>query len=153
MAEATAARIDVVAGKIPYMGTLPSAANQLFYINTMVAVNAAGQAVVPTDGDGLPVVGRANATWDNRTNGEYGGAAGAVDIEVTYDVLAVEITGTAPVAGDAVYSVDNQTVSLTQATGRGFAGIVSEVRDGQALIWLSPLNKLLNTILAATINA
>lgn len=148
MTAATTARIAETAGRYPAMGTLPSAANQLFYKNTLVARDANGRAVVPTDGDGLPVVGRAIATFDNRIGSEAGGTDDDLDIEIVYDITAVEYTGTAPVSGSTMYSVDNQTMSIDSDSGaRGFGGVCTEVRDGQAFVQLSPLSAVISALL------
>lgn len=141
MTVATTARYTDVSAPLPAMGTLPSAANQLFYRLTMVSRDAAGRAVVPTDGDGFNVQGVTRATVDNRTGSpEHGGDADAVDIELDYGVFGFDIDGTTPLPGQVVYAVNNATVSTDSDTGaRGIAGVCIEVRDGQCYTFTSPL--------------
>lgn len=135
------ARLTDFAGLTPARGTLPSAANQLFYRKTIVSMNASGDAVVPSDGDGFPALGAASNYYDNRTGSEAGGTAGDLDIEVEYGVFGWEYVSAdgVPAPRDHVYVVDNQTVSVDSAGGtRGLAGVVSEVRDGQAFVHMGP---------------
>jgi hypothetical protein len=141
MTAATTSRLFESSAPVPSMGTFPSAANQLFLRATMVSRNATGFAVVPTDGDGFPVMGVTRAVVDNRTGSpEHGGAAGAVDIELDYGVFGMEILGTTPLPNQVVYAVDNQTVSTDSDTGaRGIAGVCVEVRDGLCYTYISPL--------------
>jgi hypothetical protein len=140
MTATTTARMNKTAGfNLPRFGTYGAAANSLFLMGTLVVRDSAGRAAVPTDGDGLHCCGVARNTYDNRTGSEYGGAADAIDIEVTYDVVECDVDGTAPIAGDIVYVVDNKTVSISSNGGtRGIAGVVSEVRDSKPYVWVGP---------------
>ena len=145
MASTTLFRDTNKAARLPMHGTLPSAANQLFPKGAMVQRDTAGRAVNPATADtsGLPVHGVSAATYDNRTGSEAGGGAGDLDVELEYGVFGFDISGTAPIPGDVVYCVDNQTVSLDDLSGqRGIAGLVSEVRavngTNQAFVLLSP---------------
>lgn len=140
MTATTTARINKTAGfHLPRIGTYGAAANSLFLKETLVVRDSAGRAAVPTDGDGLDCIGVARNTYDNRTGSEYGGAADAIDVEVTYDIVECDVDGTAPLAKDIVYIVDNKTVSLDSNGGtRGIAGVVTEVRDSKAFVWAGP---------------
>ncbi len=130
MTAIASARLTDAGPPTPTMGTLPSAANQLFYKGTMVSHDANGRAVVPTDADGLNAAGVSNATFDNRTGSEAGGLDDDLDIEIMFGVYGFTILGSNPIIGDLVYVVDNQTVSLDSLDGtRGVAGYVSEVRE------------------------
>lgn len=140
MTATTTARMNKTAGfNLPRFGTYGAAANSLFLMGTLVVRDSAGRAAVPTDGDGLDCIGVSRNTYDNRTGSEYGGAADAIDIEVTYDIVECDIDGTAPIAKDVVYVVDNKTVSISSNGGtRGIAGVVIEVRDSKAFVWVGP---------------
>jgi hypothetical protein len=128
MTAAVDARLPESAGQVPTRVTLPSAANQLFYKGTMVSRDANGRAVVPTADDGLPVVCVANATYDNRTGSENGGANDSIDIEGMAGVYSMKYSGTQPKVGQKVFSLDNQTVSVLSNTEvRGLAGYCCEV--------------------------
>lgn len=140
MTATTTARMNKTAGfGLPRFGTYGAAANSLFLKETLVVRDSAGRAAVPTDGDGLDCIGVARNTYDNRTGSEYGGAADAIDVEVTYDVVECDIDGDTPLAKDVVYVVDNKTVSVSSNGGtRGIAGVVTEVRDSKAFVWVGP---------------
>lgn len=129
----------------PAVGTAPSAADQLFYKNTLVSRDAEGRAVVPSDGDGFNAYGVARALFDNRTDSEAGGDDDDLDVDFLYGVFAFDIDGDDPLPQDTVYVVDNQTVSVDNSGGsglRGVAGIVSEVRAvngrNQAFVHITP---------------
>lgn len=129
---------------VPALGTIPSAANQQFHKGTLVSRDASGNAVPPTDGDGLNVAGVSQAYYDNRTGSEAGGSAGDLDVQVDYGVFALDISGATPVSGQVMYAVDNQTVSADSAGGtRGIAGICTEVGTvngvSQAFTFVGPL--------------
>lgn len=146
MTASTTARIAENVPGGPFQGTLPSAANQLFLKNCLVAINGSGEAVVPTDGDGFPVIGWAKGTYDNRTGSEAGGAAGDIQIEIHYGVIEVVCADTVE-EGDALYSVDNQTVSASDSAGaRALAGYASEQRNGATYLATSPLTAYLQTL-------
>jgi len=133
-------------GDLPRKGTAPMAANTLIQGKTLVSLNAAGNAVAPTDGDGFAVYGVSSATYDNRTGSEAGGLAGDADVEVEFGVFGFAYVSAdgVPEPGDKLYVVDNQTVSVDSSGGaRGFAGICSEVRvntvgTSQAYLWIGP---------------
>lgn len=109
------------------MLTLSVSANSLYIKGTMVSRGADGRAKVPTDGDGLPVVGFNRQNIDNRTGAAFGGTDDAGDIDLEEGVFAVDYTGTAPRPGELVYAVNNFTVSVDSAGGtRGLAGYVTE---------------------------
>src|SRR6187455_2328535 len=125
MTVASAHRLTERSAPLPSMGTLYSAANQLFIAGTLVSQDAAGRAVVPSDGDGFNCFGLSRATIDNRTGSpEHGGAADAVEIPVEFGVFGLDYTGTVPKPGQVVYAVNNATVSTDSDTGaRGIAGV------------------------------
>lgn len=143
MTATTTARLTTAGSPLPSMGTIPMAANTLILKGTIVSLNASGYAVPATDGDGFPAMGRANATYDNRTGSEAGGLAGDLDCEVEYGVFAFDISGDAPSPGDLMFTVDNQTVSAdSDSSARGVAGYCCEVRAengrNQAFVWFGP---------------
>jgi hypothetical protein len=127
---------------VPAMGTSPMAANVLIPRGTLVARDDDGNAVSPLSASttGFPILGVANDTYDNRTGSEAGGSAGDLDCEYCYGVYEFAYTGTAPMAGDRVFAVDNQTVSIDPAGPRGFAGVVTEVREsGKCWVCITPI--------------
>ena len=84
------------------------------------------------DVSGLPVFGIAVASLDNRTNTTQQPNTGLDDganVEVLFGSWALAVTGTAPVEGQTVYAVDNQTVSTDSLSGtRGIAGVCVQVQ-------------------------
>jgi hypothetical protein len=138
----TVARQTIEAGPLPTRGTLSCAANQLIPRRTFVQIDSNGRARSPAtnDASGLPAIGVADATYDNRTNSAFNsGLDDALDIEVQYGVFGWDYVGTAPLPRQTVFVVDNQTVSLDSADGtRGIAGICSETRDGQCFVFTGP---------------
>ncbi len=131
MASTTTALLGHSGPQVPSMGTMPSAANQYFPKGTIVTRNASGNAVSPStsDASGFPAMGVSKASFDNRTGAEAGGTAGDLDIEIDYGVHGFAYTGTAPIPGDTLFVVDNQTVSTDSNGGtRGALGRCSEVR-------------------------
>jgi hypothetical protein len=139
MTATVTARLDKAGPPVPMRGTLPMAANTILFKEALVSRNAAGNAVAPTDGDGLPVMGYANATYDNRTGSVAGGLAGDLDADMCYGVIALDYTGTAPLPGEMCYAVDNKTVSRDSVGGtRGKAGPCTEVRNSKAYVWVGP---------------
>jgi hypothetical protein len=138
-------------GDLPRRGTAPMAANTLLYGKALVSLNASGNAVSPTDGDGLPVYGVASATYDNRTGSEAGGLAGDLDAEVEFGVFGFDYVSAdgVPAPGDRLYAVDNQTVSVDSDGGaRGFAGVCTESRlsalgVAQTYLMVSPISEAL----------
>jgi len=122
MTATATARLTEYCGLTPSHGTIAVKANAILYKGTLVSRTAAGLGIAPVDGDGFPAVGVAAATYDNT-----GGADSAINAELAYGVHGFAYTGSAPVAGDIVYMVDNQTVSTSSAGDtRGVAGYVSE---------------------------
>jgi len=135
------------AGVVPSRGTLPIAANVRIFKGALVGINSSGQAVPgDTIANGcLSAVGKASATYDNRTGSALGGLAAAVDVEIEYGVFAwVSKTGggddiAADDVGKVCFVVDDQTVALTNDTDtRGIAGMITEVRNGQVYVWMGP---------------
>lgn len=142
MASTSAPILTDDAGHIPSRGTFPANANTLYPKGTIVTVDTDGRAVSPSSADtsGLPAMGVSNHTYDNRTVNlaGNGGLDDSIDIEVTYGVFGFAYTGTTPKPGDRVFVVDNQTVSVDPTGPRGFAGFVSELRDGLCWVWMGP---------------
>lgn len=141
-------RLTDFAGIVPARGTYPIAADTLIFKGAQVALDSAGRVVpagtVAATG-ALVAVGKASATYDNRTGSVLGGGAGAVDVEVEFGVFGWESAG----GGDAIsaddigkpcFMEDDQTVALTDgADTRAFAGFVTEVdADGQVFVWQGP---------------
>jgi hypothetical protein len=131
MAATTIERDSKFAGLLPAKGTLSAAAATKFLKGTFVVRDANGRAAAP--GAGLHAHGVAIATQDNTD-----GAADAMEIEISYGVHGFLYDGTAPKAGEVVYILDNQTVTLTAGTN-GFAGIVTEVRGTYVWVWVNPV--------------
>lgn len=130
MARTDSALIGHHGPALPAMGTFPSSANTLYPKGTIVTRSSAGRAVSPSTADlsGNPAVGVAKATFINTTGSEMGGLDDSGFIETDYGVHFFSYVGTAPLTGQVLYVVDNQTVSTDPSTGRGVAGICSEVR-------------------------
>lgn len=124
------------AGPLPARGTFPAAANKYFAKNTIVQIDASGRATPGAASNGFHAAGVSAASYDNRTESEFGGAAEAIDIEVTYGVFGFDYTGT-PLPGETVWVADNQTVTDT-AGSNGVAGVCVEVRNGQCYVWMGP---------------
>lgn len=139
MTAVTATRMKTeFAGEIPARGTFPAAANKYFVKKAIVQIDASDRAVPAADGNGFLAAGVSAANYDNRTGSEFGGAAGAIDIEVEYGVFGFDYEGT-PSPGQTVWVKDNATVTDDSNAGaRGVAGVVSEVRDGQCFVWMGP---------------
>lgn len=136
MTATTVERLTPRVGPLPQVGTFGMAAAINILKGTIVTLDDAGRADTPAAGQ--DAIGVAAATFINAS-----GAADAVDAEVTYGVFGFFIDGTTPKARQVVYVVDNQTVSLDPAGGRGIAGIVTEVRANQggvnqAFVWMGP---------------
>jgi hypothetical protein len=113
------------------------AANTLLYKGQIVCKDSAGRAAVP--GAGLPAVGVASSTFNNRTGAPSGGAADAMRAEVEYGVFGLPYNGTAPVPGQLVYVYDNQTLTLDPSGSRGIAGICSETKNSTCYCYFGPL--------------
>jgi hypothetical protein len=119
MAATTVGISTLVSEEYPKQGDFPIAANTIIYGGSIVVRDASGRAAQPAAG--FPAMGIATNTFDNRTAAESGGAAGALDANVKYGVAWVKYSGTAPMPGEKVYVLDNQTVTLTASTN-GLAG-------------------------------
>lgn len=146
MTATTLERDTSFAGLAPARGTYGIKANTKVLKKTIVCLDSAGRAMQgDTIANGaLFAVGAASATYNNLTGSELGGAADATDVEVEYGVFGWENSGggdaiAADDVGKPAYVVDNQTLALTSNGGlRGFAGVITEVRDGQVFIWMGP---------------
>lgn len=135
------------AGLVPARGTYPIKANVRIFKGGIVGLDSAGRAMPgDTIANGcVKVVGKASATYDNRTGSVLGGAADAVDVEVEYGVFDwISATGggddiVADDVGKVAYVVNDQTVALTNNTDtRAIAGLITEVRDDRPYIWMGP---------------
>lgn len=135
------------AGLIPGRGTFPIKANVRIFKGSIVGLDTAGRAMPgDTVANGcVKVVGKASATYDNRTGSVLGGAAGAVDVEVEFGVFEfLSASGggddiAADDAGKVCFVVDDQTLALTNNTDtRALAGLITEVRDGRVYAWMGP---------------
>ena len=140
-------RMTEFAGTIPSRGTYPIAANVQIFKGAIVGIDSSGRAVPgDTIANGCAkVVGKASASYDNRTGSALGGSAAAVDVEVEYGVFEyVSASGggddiAADDVGKVVFVVDDQTVALTSDTDtRAIAGLVTEVRDSKVFVWMGP---------------
>lgn len=142
MAALTLERLTRFAGLVPARGTFPIAANVRIFKGSMVAIDVSGRArPAGTIASGaLSALGKASATYDNRTGSELGGGAAAVDVEVEYGVFEWTPDVTDPPTGPGVvFMVDDQTVSDDNDTdARGIAGFVSEINNGRAYVWMGP---------------
>ncbi len=130
--------INRTAPLTPAKGTFPIAANTLLLMGTMACLDSADRLAVPAAG--LDAIGALEATYANRTTdpptgGGTAGAAGRIDGEVRYGVHGWRVDGTTPRPRQVVYVVDNQTVSVDPTGNRGIAGIVSEVRTENGVVF------------------
>jgi hypothetical protein len=134
MAATTVERDPKFAGTAPNKGTLPVAAATKYLKGTIACIDANGRA--SNVAAGLNAVGVFAHTYDNTA-----GANDAADIELDYGVFGFVMNGTVAKAGQLVYNLDNQTVTLTVGTN-GKCGIVTEVRtiNGTvyAFVWVNP---------------
>lgn len=140
-------RMTNFAGVIPSRGTYPIKANVRIFKGAIVGIDSAGRAMPgDTIANGcLTVVGKASATYDNRTGSVLGGAADAVNVEVEYGVYQYDFKtgGGDDIAADDVgkvcFVVDDHTVALTNNTDtRAIAGLISEFRDSKPYVWMGP---------------
>jgi len=136
MSSTTVFRDTQNAGLVPARGTYPAAANKMFPKGTIVQRDASGRATPGAASNGFPAVGVSNASYNNLTGSEFGGGAGAINVEVLAGVWGFDYTGT-PLPGQTVWVADNQTVTDT-AGSNGVAGVCVEVRDGQCYVWMGP---------------
>lgn len=156
MSALTIERLTEFAGVQPSRGTYSIKANVRIFKGAIVALDSAGRAMpagLAAAGSVL-VVGKASATYDNRTGSELGGAADACDVEVEYGVFAYtdddgDMDDTD--VGMPVYAVTDQDVSMDSASGtQVIAGLLSEVRDGKPYVYMGPhANALANARAAA----
>lgn len=106
----------------------PVAASTLIYAGTLVAINAAGNAVPAADTAGLKVDGVADEQVDNSA-----GLAGALRITVRRGVRLFANSGTNAVTvaeqDKVVYVEDDQTVNKDGGTNHIPAGLCLEVND------------------------
>jgi hypothetical protein len=139
-------RMTEFAGTVPARGTYGIKANKRIFKGALVGIDSAGRAMPgDTIANGcLSALGKASATYDNRTGSALGGSADAAYVEVEYGVFDfVTATGadeiTADDVGKVCYVVDDQTVALTNNSDtRGIAGFVTEVRDSKVYVWMGP---------------
>ena len=100
------------------------------YAGAMVAVAGNGEAINAADAAGIQIVGRANETVDNTSDGE--------SIEVGVGIFGWVNSDTVSDAdiGSIAYVVDNQTVSVTNSgSNSAIAVIVTDVDD--SYVWVS----------------
>jgi hypothetical protein len=140
-------RLTNFAGVTPARGTFPIKANVRIFKGAMVALDSAGRAMPAglISAGALAAVGKASATYDNRTGSELGGSAAACNVEVEFGVFGwLSATGggddiAADDVGKVCFMKDDQTVALTSDTDtRGIAGFITEVRDGQVYVYMGP---------------
>jgi len=140
-------RMTNFAGVVPSRGTFPIKANVRIFKGAIVGLDSAGRAMPgDTIANGcVVVVGKASATYDNRTGSALGGAADAVDVEVEFGVFQWDFKtgGGDDIAADDVgkvcFVVDDHTVALTNNTDtRAIAGLITEFRDDKPYVWMGP---------------
>ncbi len=137
-------RLTPFAGLQASRGTYSIKANVRIFKGAMVALDSAGRAMPAglAAGGSVLVVGKASATYDNRTGSELGGGAGACDVEVEYGVFGwVDDDGDMDDTnvGYPAYCVTDEAVSADDASGtQVVAGITTEVRDGVAYVFMGP---------------
>src|SRR5690606_25639713 len=137
------------AGLVPAKVTLSASATSKYYKGTLVAAHATtGRAVVPTDGDGLAIMGVADATFDNSTGGND-----AMKVECTPGIHGpFVVSGSTPVPGSLMFAVDNQTVSTSDnGATRGIAGVCTKVTADGAFIMIGAGSTGLLAAVAATL--
>jgi hypothetical protein len=127
----------------------PIAAATIIYAGSLVAVDAAGNAVPATDAAGLRVKGRAEATVDNTL-----GLAGDQTISVKRGVFQYANSGTHAVSaadvGGTCYIEDEATVA-SSSTNKIAAGKVVSIDDSG--VWVDTAQRMLNTALVAPVAA
>jgi hypothetical protein len=110
----------------------PVAANTRLFGRTLVAVNAAGNALRPQDSGAVAIVGWAEGRADNT-----GGAAGDQIVRACKDVLefAFDTAPTAAHIGATVYAVDDDTVSRSHETNtRLRVGVIDGIEGSLVFI-------------------
>ena len=130
----------------PSLLALPIEANKIIYGGTMVASNAAGNAVDVGDAGAIFAWGRCEKQVNNLTTNVPYGAAGSQQVTIKPGAYFLFNDGsiTAANVGQACYFVDNQTVGLQPViTGsssfRPYAGIIQPPGLGEAGVTL-PIN-------------
>lgn len=121
---------------IPQLLSFPAEASTKIYGGAMVATNAAGNAVPASASTALKLWGRCERQTDNSSGG-----AGALQVPVRPGCFYYA-SGTSADAiaaanvGQACYSIDDNTVGLTDGAGtRPYAGVIVGVRsDGQVAV-------------------
>lgn len=114
---------------LPKLIPLPVEANTQIWAGSMVAVNAAGNAVPASSNNALKLVGRCERGVDNLTGAGPGlGTAGAQLVEVAQGVFFYNCPDSS-ISGanlfQACYAVDDNDVSLSDAGGtRPYAGVI-----------------------------
>lgn len=140
-------RMTKFAGVVPTRGTYPIKANVRIFKGAAVGLDSAGRAMPgDTIANGcLVVVGKASATYDNRTGSVLGGAAAAVDVEVEFGTYQWDFKtgGGDDIAADDIgkvcFIVDDHTVALTNNTDtRAIAGLITEFVDSKPYVWMGP---------------
>lgn len=136
-------RLTPTAGVYPSRGTYPIKANVLIYKGALVGLDSAGRAMPANTiaNSCVRIVGKASATYDNRTGSTLGGAAGAVDVEVEFGIFQWANSDSIAAAdvGKACYAVDDQTVALSDSSeARCFAGVILEVVDSKPYVFMGP---------------
>lgn len=138
MASSTETVLTQAGPIVPNRATLPNSANTAYPKGTIVTMSAAGRAVSPSSADlsGLPAVGVSEAYHNNLTGSEMGGLDDSGFVEIEHGIHFFSYVGAAPLFGQTLYVVDNQTLSVDPSTGRGVAGVATEVRtlDGVAQV-------------------
>ena len=124
--------------KMPYhRSAAPMAAGAVVYGGTIVAINAAGEALPASDGAAAVAVGRALETYDNT-----GGAAG--DVQALIEIGWFAWDGSGVTAGDVgaiatVVASDDVTV---EAAGLGLAlGRIRELDPVTGQVWVDTGDK------------
>lgn len=119
---------------VPRTMALPVAASTTIYAGSLVATNAAGNAVPLTASNALKVWGRAKLTVANT------GAAGALNVELDRGAFSYNM-GTSGDAltiadrGNVVYGIDDNTVGKTDgSSARSPVGILLDVVGTQAVV-------------------
>lgn len=117
---------------------LPLAAAIKIFVGTLVAVNAAGNAVPAADAAGLRVVGRCEGTVGPGVTGQdadnSAGAAGDVSCNAKRGAFPYNNSTAAPIVqadiGKMVFVEDDNTVRKTGGTNSIKAGIFLGFEDG-----------------------
>jgi hypothetical protein len=138
------------AGFFPTRVTVPVAANTLIERGMIVQFDAANRGIPGAHSNGFKTAGIATSTVDNRTGGPYGGAAGAVEVELDCGIVGVDAAAgdTDIEPGDVLYVATSYTVT-NSAEDNGAAGVCHEVRNGKIWVQMSPvMSGLVNEIIA-----